>query len=639
MNAPFLFDNELLADVVRQATESIVVTDLQGNIEYVNPAFERVTGYAASEVLGRNPRVLRSDASTYPKSFYEDMWRTICSGEVWRGEFTNRRKDGTVYVEEAVIFPIREAGSGRIARFGAVKADVTRRKELESRLRVSYDEMVRLKEQAEQANAAKSEFLAHMSHEIRTPLNGIIGFLELLARTRLDDTQADFVRLVRRSAQNLLGVINDVLDLSKIESGRLELEQVEFDPRQELESIVDLFSSGASEKSIHFYCFIDPALPALLIGDPLRIKQVLANLISNALKFTPEGRLVSVEVRATGSSGGRCRILFSVTDEGIGIPKDRQRTILEAFAQGDSSVSRKFGGTGLGLTISHRLITQLGGTLELESDEGKGTRFSFEIELPIADAGRSERGRKLRVALAHGGPPPLERLIREYLEGLGCETAPVGDPAAVPHGCDAIVMVHTGGDRESARAFAATGIPVVVVAEPAQRAEADALPVARVLYTPLHGSRLNEALLAARGSARVEAPREIGLAALPQARGRALVAEDNAVNQKLIGYMLRAAGVEADMAADGEQAVSMFASGSYDIVFMDASMPLVDGMEATRRIRLLEREQGRWHTPIVALTAHAVKGDRERFLAAGMDDYLPKPIDVDALARLLERRL
>ncbi len=347
-----------------------------------------------------------------------------------------------------------------------------------------------------------------MSHEIRTPLNGIIGFLELLARTRLDDTQADFVRLVRRSAQNLLGVINDVLDLSKIESGRLELEQVGFDPRQELESIVDLFSSGASEKSIHFYCFIDPALPARLIGDPLRIKQVLANFISNALKFTPEGRLVSVEVRVTGSSGGRCRILFSVADEGIGIPKDRQRTILEAYTQGDSSVSRKFGGTGLGLTISQRLITQMGSTLELESDEGKGTRFSFEIELPIADAGRSDGGKRLRVALAHGGPPPLERLIREYLEGLGCDTVPVGDPAEVPHGCDVIVMVHTGGDRDGARAFAATGVPVVVVAEPAQRAEADTLPVARVIYTPLHGSRLNEALLAAKGAGGVEAPRE-----------------------------------------------------------------------------------------------------------------------------------
>ena len=637
MSADPPFDTELLAQVVRQATESIVVTNLEGDIEYVNPAFERVTGFTAAEVLGRNPRILRAEGSSYPRSFYQDMWATIRAGGVWRGEFTNRRKDGSVYVEEAVIFPMRDPRTGEVARFGAVKADVTRRKELEQQLRQSYDDMVRLKEQALQASAAKSEFLAHMSHEIRTPLNGVIGFLELLARTRLDDTQADFVRLVRRSAQNLLGVINDVLDLSKIESGRLELEQTGFDPRQELESIVDLFSTAASEKSIHFYCFIDPALPARLVGDALRIKQVLANFISNALKFTPEGRLVSVEVRVTGSSEGRCRILFSVADEGIGIPRDRQQTILEAFTQADSSVSRKFGGTGLGLTISHRLITRMGGILELESDEGKGSRFRFEIELPIADSGAREHGSRPRVALVRGGPPPLERLIREYLEGLRCETQPVEQPGEVDRRCDAIVMVHTAGDRESAKSFAAAGTPVIVVAEPAQRAEADGLPVARVLYTPLHGSRLWDALLAVKGAAAPPPPP--APAAPPAMRGRALVAEDNVVNQKLITYMLRAAGVQADVAGDGEQAVALFTAGGYDIVFMDASMPVVDGLEATRRIRALEREQGRWHTPIVALTAHAVKGDRERFLAAGMDDYLPKPIDVDELNRLLGRRL
>jgi two-component system, sensor histidine kinase and response regulator len=641
---PAPLGSELLADVVRQATESIVVTDLDGNIEYVNPAFERVTGYAASEVLGRNPRILRSESAIYPRAFYEEMWKTICSGTVWRGEFTNRRKDGSVYVEEAVIFPVRDPVTAQITRFGAVKTDVTRRKELEARLRSSYDEMVRLKEQAEQANRAKSEFVAHMSHEIRTPLNGIIGFLELLARTRLDDTQADFVRLVRRSAQNLLAIINDVLDLAKIEAGRLELEQVAFDPRQELESIVDLFGSGASEKSIHFYCFIDPALPPRLVGDPLRIKQVLANFVSNALKFTPEGRLVSVEVRPspTGASPpGRCRIVFSVSDEGIGIAKDKQRTILEAFAQADSSVSRKFGGTGLGLTISHRLITQMGGVLDLESDEGKGSRFRFELELPIAEAATGGEASRPRVALVHGGPAALEHLVREYLEGLRCDTTGVSTPAEVASGSDAIVMVHSGGDRESARAFSAAGIPVLLIAEPAQRAEVEPLGVSRVLYTPLHGSRLSDALAAVRAARGGERPAAVdaGLSALPQARGRALVAEDNAVNQKLITYMLRAAGLEADVAADGEQAVAMFASGSYDIVFMDASMPVADGLEATRRIRALEREQGRWRTPIVALTAHAVKGDRERFLASGMDDYLPKPIDVEALTRLLARRL
>ncbi len=639
MNATPPFDSELLADIVRQATESIVVTDVEGTIEYVNPAFEQVTGYSAAEVLGRNPRILRADEARYPQSFYRDMWRTLAAGGVWRGEFTNRRKDGSTYVEQAVIFPMRDPRTGEVTRYGAVKADVTRRKELERELRESYDGMVALKEQAVRASAAKSEFLAHMSHEIRTPLNGIIGFLDLLARTRLDETQRDFVALVRRSAQNLLGVINDVLDLSKIESGRLELEQTEFDPRGELESIVDLFGTGASEKSIHYYCFIDPALPARLVGDPLRIKQVLANLISNALKFTPEGRLVSVEVRAAASAGGRCRIRFAVSDEGIGIPRERRQAILEGFRQADSSVSRKFGGTGLGLAISQRLVSQMGGSLELESEEGKGSRFSFEIELPVAEAAAGEPVGGLRVALVRGGPQPLQRLIREYLEALRCEILIVEGPDQVDRLCDAVVMAHPAAERESVGSYSATGVPLVVVAEPAQRQEAEALAAARVLITPLHGSRLWDALLAVKAGSPPQAAPEAASAAPRQVRARALVAEDNAVNQKLIRTMLRAAGVEADVASDGEQAVALFAAGSYDIVFMDASMPVLDGLEATRRIRAREREQGGRRTPIVALTAHAVKGDRERFLAAGMDDYLPKPIDVEALDRILERRL
>ena len=632
-------ESDRLANVVRQSSESIVITDLDGVIEYVNPAFERVTGYRAAEAVGRNPRILKAGHAAYPPGFYEELWRTIRAGGVWRGEFTNRKKNGETYTEEAVIFPMKDPQTGAITGYGAVKADVTLRKELEERVKTSLEEMRGLKEQAEEASRSKSEFLAHMSHEIRTPLNGIIGFMDLLARSPLDQRQGEFVETIRRSAGNMLSIINGILDLSKIESGKLELERVPFDPRAELESVVDMFRSAAAAAGVRFYSFIDPNLPARLIGDALRLKQVLTNLISNSLKFTPGGRSVSVDVRRLGAGARRCRIRFSVADEGIGIPADRQRLILEAFTQADTSVARRFGGTGLGLAISTNLVSRMGGQLELESEEGKGSTFRFVLDLPIESSAPPRSLPTVGVALVTGRSSRLEELLEDYLVALRCRVLKAESAERIPSGADLVVLASAGEVQEAVASYSRCGLPVLLVTEAGESA-VPTPPAVRVIEAPVHGSKLYDAVAeiafgetARRIVARAAAPSEA------RARGRALVAEDNPVNQKLVGYMLREAGLEVDVAGDGAEAVRLFDGGRYDVVFMDASMPVLDGIEATRMILELEGRTGRPHTPIVALTAHAIKGDRERFLQAGMDDYLSKPIDTDALARVLRQLL
>jgi CheY-like chemotaxis protein len=365
------------------------------------------------------------------------------------------------------------------------------------------------------------------------------------------------------------------------------------------------------------------------------------------LKFTPEGKTVSVDVRVLDLRQGVCSVRFSVKDEGIGIPLSKQKLILEAFSQADTSVTRKFGGTGLGLAISNRLISRMGGQLTIESTPEQGSEFSFAIDLPLGRELHDERRTLPQVVVGvvkgEGAATATERLMVEYLEALGCRVEKVDLSSAKGH--DIVFVVYGSVEERLISELAADEtITLVVVAEPVERSRAESLSPrpAKLVYAPVYGSKLFDAMAellfgdaeALEQEARVENTHDE-----EQAMARALVAEDNAVNQKLILYMLEQAGVAADVAGDGQEAVDLFSSGRYDIVFMDASMPILDGVQATRRILTIEREQEREHTPIVALTAHAIKGDRERFLEAGMDDYLPKPISLESLQSVLARNL
>ena len=371
---------------------------------------------------------------------------------------------------------------------------------------------------AKQASKSKSEFLANMSHEIRTPLNAILGFIDLLKEKEKDKEKLQYIKTIHSSSVSLLGIINDILDFSKIESGNMEIDKIDFNVEEEFKTLIDLFRSKASEKSISLVLNMDPNMPSALHSDPLRIKQVIANLISNALKFTPRNGKVVVNIRYKNE-----RLFVSVSDTGIGIPKDKQKEIFKAFSQAESSTTRKYGGTGLGLTISSRLISLLGGTLKVQSKEGEGSTFMFEIDVKV---GKYQRD----------------------------------------------------ADKE-----------------------------------------------------------EINLDHIKNRK--ILLVEDNKANQMFMSLILKKFGLIYDIANDGLEAIKAFENSKYDLILMDENMPNLNGIEATKTILKIEKDKNLPHTPIVALTANALKGDREKFLDAGMDEYLTKPVSKDKLALVFDKFL
>lgn len=370
-----------LSVAVEQSPAMVLITDTKGTIQYVNPRFTETTGYSAAEVLGQNPRLLKSGKMSL--NAYRSMWKTIHSGKTWRGEFRNKKKDGSLYWEAASISPIRNAAD-KITHFLAVKEDITERKEAENELRETnlYLELAtaranEMASQAEMANIAKSDFLANMSHEIRTPMNAIIGFSDILADENLTEEQADFVNTIRQSGKNLLAIINDILDFSKIESGKLDTEKIECSLESLLGNVSAMLRPKSVEKGLDFNILRQSELPVTIYTDPTRVSQCLTNLISNAIKFTETGHvhvLVSLEQRA-----GQPFICFDIEDTGIGIPASKQQAIFESFSQADGSTTRKFGGTGLGLTITKCLAKLLGGSVSVQSQPGKGSVFSLRI--------------------------------------------------------------------------------------------------------------------------------------------------------------------------------------------------------------------------------------------------------------------
>jgi len=358
-----------LLTAVEQSANTIVITDPCGNIEYVNPAFEKSTGYSAAEARGKNPRVLKS--GTHDEAFYKDLWSTISSGKIWRGQIHNRRKDGSLYWESATISPVFDS-LGKIAAHIAVKEDITDRKAME-------DSRLEAMERTEAANRAKSEFLAIMSHELRTPLNGVLGFAELLAETPLNKEQMDFARIIAQSGNHLLQVVNDILDFSSIEKGRMLLESAPIAIASLLESAFVTIRKTAADKGLELLFTVDPALPEQITGDLRRIRQILINLIGNAVKFTSRG---SVVVRVTPSSlADRPALDFSVEDTGPGIHPEAVGLLFQPFVQEDMTLHRPFEGTGLGLAISQRLAEAMGGTITVHSVHGQGCTFALRLPL------------------------------------------------------------------------------------------------------------------------------------------------------------------------------------------------------------------------------------------------------------------
>jgi signal transduction histidine kinase/DNA-binding response OmpR family regulator len=501
-------------------------------------------------------------------------------------------------------------------------------------------------ERALQAEKAKDLFLANMSHEIRTPLNGILGFSQLLEGTTLDAEQKEFLGVIQSSSNNLLNIVNDILDLSKIRAQKIDLEQIPFDLVAQIEEAVEPHAAKALEKGVEYSAFIDPTVPKVL-GDPTKMTQVVTNLIGNAVKFTAEGGSVDVEMRKVKEDQHNVVVRFSVRDTGIGISPDQQSKIFEPFAQADVSTTRQFGGTGLGLTITRDIIGQMGGTLHLKSEVGEGSEFYFELAFPRVEE-ENEAGRRplagKQIAYYHPGTKTLrqmERNLATYMRSTGAQYRLIGD-----HDLDLLddvdlLLLNIVDEKTRAQfdTFAQLGKPIVSIATVTQRQEGDPLldRSDRVVYRPLTASKLVRACLEAMGTDRVPAE-EIG-ADIDESRLRGmriLVAEDNPINQKLIERILNNLRIESVMVANGKEALDKRKEGEhFDAVLMDIQMPVMGGIDATKAILEYERTAGVAHVPIIALTANALQGDREKYLDAGMDDYLSKPINIDQLKMIL----
>ncbi len=513
------------------------------------------------------------------------------------------------------------------------------------------------KESAQEASEAKSMFLANMSHEIRTPLNGIVGFTELLKDTGLKEEQQEFVEIIEKSSENLLEIINNILDLSKIESNKLEIEDIIFNPIEEFESAVEVYAVRASEKHINLGCFVDPELEHPIKGDPTKIKEVIINLLSNAVKFTSSAGSINVDIRKIDSNqDGITRVRFEIQDSGIGVTSEQKARIFEAFSQADTSITRKYGGTGLGLTISSRFVELMGGHLDLHSEPGEGTTFFFTLDFEeVETLNEKSKGAFSNLnALILESPHKTKRqevYLREYLDYYGVSYTLFKDIHELETlqrqvSYDLIYVDYDYTDEENLIKYSKLPQALMLLTKSYYMRKIDSLgiDIFKTIYEPLNSSKLKLALenynagnFNAKKSKKVS--RKKFDAKTSKFHANVLVAEDNIINQKLIKRTLEDLGLTVTIANNGLEAFQKRKDGNFDLIFMDIQMPFLDGVEATNEILDYESDYNQPHVPVLALTANALKGDRERFLEAGLDEYTTKPLVRSEIISLLNHFL
>lgn len=632
-----------LSLVVEQAPVSIVITNSSGTIEYVNPHFSQLTGYSSEEAIGKNPRILKS--GKMDEAFYQTMWQQISGGLEWHGELCNKKKSGEIYWESASISPVRNS-DGEVTHYIAIKEDVTDRKR-------AYEELQQAKAAAEAATTAKSAFLANMSHEIRTPMNAVIGMLYLLQQTELSGKQRSYTTKAEGAAKSLLKIINDILDFSKIEAGRLQMESIPFLLSEVLTKLTDIAPVSIGDKKVELVICTTAETPDLLTGDPLRLGQILLNLVNNAIKFTETGAVI-IRISLVTKTTERGTLKFVVEDTGIGMTPEQRERLFGAFTQADSSTTRRFGGTGLGLTISRQLVQLMGGDISVESEPGVGSKFSFNADFaleadhhePLGENCADLSGKRLLHMSSGGkGAAATAEMLSSF--GLKVTTTSTNNLSGNQTEFDLLLLDISASDLQGGNEIFKTTcdrglekVPAVLFSSDKQLKGLDAAcsPIAATVIKPAVPAALLGALMTAAGfmdSCEEHEEKSISVDNYFMGR-RILLAEDNLINQEVARGILERWGIRVDIASNGSIATEMVSSSEncYDALLMDLQMPVMDGFEATRLIRA----SGKYKSlPIIAMTASAMLDDRDMCFKAGMNDHVAKPIDVSDLFAVLHR--
>jgi len=639
--------------LIENSPLAIMVLDSSEKVQLCNPAFEQMFQYSRLDIVGKAADGLLAEGSLLAEA--RGISRGTLDGTPVNLVTRRMRRDKSMVDVELHVVPL--VMNGQVVGSLGIYQDISARKLVEEAMRQA-------KEAAEASSRAKSEFLANMSHEIRTPMNGIMGMTELVLDTELDSEQREYLNMAKLSADSLLSLINDILDYSKIEAGKLEIDAIDFNLGDSLGDTMKTMSLRAHQKGLELAYDLQPDIPDALFGDPGRLRQIIVNMVGNAIKFTEKGEVV-VYVQTEWGTSEDIQLHFIVSDTGIGIPAGKQAAIFEAFTQADGSMSRTYGGTGLGLTISSRLVALMHGRIWVESELGKGSRFHFTVhfglqKIParfvvprdpitlrdmrvlVVDDNATNRQILLKMLTNwHTNPSAVESGAKAIIalreaQGLGRIYPLILLDAQMPE-MDGFALAETIKRNPDWKSAA-----IMMLSSAGQRGDAKRcreLGVAAYLTKPVRQTELLDAILTALGTRPIKeaVPALVTRHSLRETGNhlRILLAEDNAVNQVLAVRLLEKRGHTVAVAGNGKEALAALEKQSFDLVFMDVQMPEMDGLEATAAIREKEKASGH-HLPIIAMTAHAMAGDRERCLEAGMDDYLTKPIRPQELSDLLK---
>ncbi len=661
---------QLAATVFDASSEAILITDSEHRIINVNAAFSRITGYAKDEIIGQTPKILNS--GRHSAEFYQAQWQTLQETGRWSSEVWSRRKNGEIYAEWQSINTAKN-NQGETTHHVAIFSDITERKQTEAELeqhRNHLQEMVeeqtvevlQAKEIAETANHAKSEFLANMSHEIRTPMNGVIGMVDILQETQLSIEQRRMVRTIRDSSLALLDILNDIIDFSKVEAGKLTVEAIPTCVREIAESVAELLTSVTANQNIDLYVLISPDIPPWILSDPVRLRQVLINLLGNALKFIHhgDGRGGQVTLRAEKSilADGQPGLRLRIIDNGIGISAEVLAQLFQPFTQADNSTTRRFGGTGLGLSITKRLVELLHGQISVQSTPGLGSEFTVELPLLESSPARvlptTPDLAGVRVIAVTCDPAYVE-ILPTYLRYAGAEVTVVPNmEVARKQLQDSVGMTVLLRDK-SVVWKSSTNEKIVLpdqvgLVQLICRSGSSIYPKAVTImvnpllyYDLINGVAIAAGLLTVQDSVKKTDQRKYSRKTTPsvaeaESTGQLiLLAEDNEINREVIQEQLHLLGYASEVAVGGCEALQRWRSGRYALLLTDYHMPNMDGTQLTAAIR--EEEPLGTHFPIIAVTANAMQGELERCLEKGIDDYLSKPLRLNKLGAMLAKWL